>query len=432
MLVERKKCIYVVIILSLLAVVFYGIKFKPEDKIFFRYCGYIILILDLWLAVRNRKNVILFFVYIVMTYFNFSFLYDLYMLNKPFLQGFYNMFSDDVILGKGVYMVLLFTVILFIIDFLVKAKEVHISSDCILKEKNKNMVLAWILLLIALISPQIWWQLFEYSGAIIILAILYGGKNKVFKIVCTLYIVCTFYLLNVMGMRVPGLCFPIIGLFMLYLDKLNYKNVSVGFVIGIILMTYSGLYTDTRGSATVEDAIVKLTESGGALDTCQFSYMSSQIGIKVADDILTESEKKDYFVRFLKSQIAISSSNVENAKMCKLTRQYYPHFDGQFIPHTFYFYLGWFGVLLSGAFVSIYLAIIKILNIKSSNLTIITSIWAVSMITKWYLYEPNALIKGYLFLLILFAICEFINTVVNKRRNQVFNLKREEYDYCGS
>ena len=107
--------------------------------------------------------------------------------------------------------------------------------------------------MIALVSGSIWWQFFEYSGAVLIIALYYSGNNRVFKIVVTIYIVYIFILLNIQGMRVPGLCFPIILIFMMYPEFVNYKYIILGIVVAIIFMSYSGLYTDTDGRATILD-----------------------------------------------------------------------------------------------------------------------------------------------------------------------------------
>lgn len=430
MVVERKNFIYFFLVLALLSFVVYGINYQPENKEVFRFCSYIILVLDLWMAIRNRHNVILFFIYIVMIYFNYSFLYGLYIFERPILPAFYIRFSNDVILGKGIYMVTLFTVILFIIDIITKGNKEAIEDAFFLKEEKQNIVISWILLIITFVSSLIWWMVYEYAGALVILAILYSGKNKAFKFACTLYIVLSFLWLNMHGQRIPGLCFPIIGMFMLYSSRINFKHIVAGVIVGILAMTYSGMVNDTHGEATMRDAVTKLSEGGGVLDTCQFSYMSSEIGIKVADDILTDSERQEYLKQFLKSQVLPNSRNVDNCKMCKITKHYYKHYDGQFMPHTWYFYLGWFGAVFSGFFVGIYLIVIKKLNINSGNLAIITSMWTVSMIGRWYLYEPNALIKGYIFLLIMYAVCNFIIKVVNKNRNDAANTVTTNGSVC--
>lgn len=415
MLVEKKKILSCFVILILLIMAVYGINIQPENKEFFKYCGYTVLTIDCFLAIKNRKNIMLFFIYIIMLYFNFSFLYDLYFLQKPFLKVFYKAFSNDIVLGKGIYMVLIFSIILLGFDLLSPNKLQKVKSDFFIKEENNNLIISWGLFIIALLSGSIWWKFFEYSGAVLIVALYYCGNNKIFRIVVSLYIVYIFILLNIQGMRVPGLCFPIILIFMMYPEFVNYKHITIGIVFAIILMSFSGLYTDTGGKASIIDGINKLRHSGGALDTCQFSYMSSQIGIKVADDILSFSERMDYFFRFLKSQIILNSSSIKFCKMCKITHIYYTHYDGQFMPHTFYFYLGWFGVIISGLFVGSYLKIIKILKKNSKPIITILSVWCISMISKWYLYEPNALLKGTLFILILYWLSAVFNNAVSKK-----------------
>lgn len=417
MLVEKKKILFSFVILILLITAIYGINTQPKNEEFFKSCGYIILIIDCFLAVRNRHNIMLFFIYTMMLYFNFSFMYDLYFMENPYLIVFYNAFSNDIILGKGIYMMLIFSTILLGFDLLSDNNFEQIKSNFFIKKENKNLIISWGLFLIALVSGSIWWQFFEYSGAVLIIALYYSGNNRVFKIVVTIYIVYIFILLNIQGMRVPGLCFPIILIFMMYPEFVNYKYIIVGIVVAIIFMSYSGLYTDTDGRATILDGIDKLKSSAGALDTCQFSYMSSQIGIKVADDILSLSERLDYFIRFLKSQVVLSSKSIQFCKMCKITRQFYTHYDGQFMPHTFYFYLGWFGVVLSGFFVGWYLKLIKMLKENSKPVVTILSIWCIAMLPKWYLYEPNALLKGSLFILLLYWLSLIFNNVIRKNGN---------------
>lgn len=427
-MVKKSTLNNIIVIFALIMVAIYGINFQPENTNYFKACVYIVWAVDLWLAIKNRKSSMLFFVYIVMLYFNFSAFYDVYITQKPFLISFYNQISNStVIMGKGIYMMLLFTVILLIFDLCCKKDAVRIKTDFFIKEKNKNLIISWSLLIFASISFMIWWQLLEYSGTLVIIAIYFCGNNKPFKITCTLYIIWLFINLNINGMRIPGLCFPIICIFMLYGEYINYKHILVGMIIAIVSMTYSGIYTDTGGTATVDDAVEKLQDSAGALDTCQFSYAASQISIKVTDDRITQEERLDYFKRFLVSQVVLSSKSVKYCKVALTTKQYYHHCDGSFMPHSWYFYLKWFGVVISGILVGTYLLTIKLLNKNSRPIISILAIWTASMIGKWYLYEPNALLKGTLFLLIVFAGAIIIDKIMKKNMDSIPN--REKIGY---
>lgn len=412
--IEKKKIIYGFYILALILIVVYGIKNYSVNVNYFKFCAIIILFLNMYMAIRNRNNVMLYFAHIVILYFNYSFIYDIYITRWISLKVFYDKAGcGNLIFGKGIYMMLLFTTIIFSFDLLYDKKQKNVNKNIFFYNESKNLFLSYTLLIVAAltrISSSA--SLFEYSGVFVIIALLYCGGDKIFKNICLVYIVCLFIDLNLHGMRVPGLCFPIIAIFMILGDKVNYKHITVGLVLAIILMTYSGLYTDSNGNVTLSQAIHKLKIYGGALDTCMFSYLESEGAIRVADDFLSFSDRIDYFARFIKSQIVLSSSSIKFSKMCTITIQYFTHYNGQLFPHTFYFYLGWFGVVLSGLIVGGYLQIVKFVNEKSNKYVKIIAIWVVSMISKWYLYEPNALLKGALFLIIIYAIVNLLNKIM--------------------
>lgn len=414
MLIDRNKLFNLIICVFIYVLAIYLISNLLTDKSAFKMTCYIVMGLNIYMAFRNRKNTMLFFVYIVMLYFNFSCMYDVYILDDIFLHRFYAQMPEEELLGKGVYMMLLFTNTLFLMDILKKPTGVSIKNEFFIDSNNQNLILGYALMVISSLVGVISGSWYEYSGAITIVAILFGGKNKWFRILVFIYLVLYVINANGYGTRIGVLNISIVLLFVYFSNKINFKRLLVCIAIGVVLMTYSGLYTDSGGRATLSDAIAKLEESGGALDTSQFAYMSSQLGIKTADDVLNNEERKEYFKNFLKSQVVLNSGNIKNCKMSIITHSYFNHFYGQFFPHTMYFYLGWFGVILGGIVVGLYLLVVKMININSNNVIKLVALWTTSMIGKWYLYEPNSLLKGILFVLIVYVCASFVNKVMRK------------------
>lgn len=375
------------------------------------YISVLVLLINLILILKNRNNYLLFFVYLAIGYFNYSFIYERYFSNRVIMSVLYAQLGTDQenLFLKGVEIIALFMMILFLCDIFFN-KNRHYDLPFELYSEKKSWLSVVLLFLMMLMIPVALYvpdgqKIYEYSVIIIILGMYYSGGEKSAKIIWGVITSLYFIYGNLMGMRVPVLPFVFAYVLIVFSNKLNYRNISVCFLIGITLMTLSGLYGDGDKNLSLDQVIEKLQTYRFSLDTAQFAYLHSIIMIKVAS-FTTILERLRLFLEFSISQIF--GNIFEYSKLQNYTIQFYVHYDGGILPYYFYFYLGWFGVVLIGVLTGwIINYIIKISN-SSSKYRKLLSIFIVSMIPKWYLYEPVQLFRGVFLFSLVYGFCEFL------------------------
>ena len=85
-----------------------------------------------------------------------------------------------------------------------------------------------------------------------------------------------------------------------------------------------------------------------------------------------------------------------------ITYDYVHHTGGGFIPHFLYFYLGPLGAMAGGLLVSAFLNLIRTINNASSGLVKSIAIYITCITFRWYLYSPLDMLRGVLFLVIVY------------------------------
>lgn len=415
LMIKRKTLI--IFFVTLLAVMFFfSVLSKGEtDKQYLVYACYVSLFITGYLAVVNRKNIIMFFVYLCITYFNYSFMWDRYFIGSTDMDILFNQCADSKLYTIAISITLLFSMVLFFIDGL-WGQHKKDYSDIFLSKKSQPLVV-YILLALIEVYAVFSGAAFEYGAINVAVAFMYVGNNKRLRYIILVFTIVVFIQGVLNGLRVPVLPYLLCAGFMTFTDKINYKIMCIGLIFGIVFMTLMGIYGDHGGnySLNVGDAIAKLSESGYSVDTSIFAFLQSFISLKVRE-LIDFSQRMELFEQFILSQF-LGSGGFKYAKLSIFTRRYYVHYYGLIWPYAFYFYMGWFGVVVSGGILGAYINLLSRVKKESNEYCKVLLGYFVAMMPKWFLYEPTSLFRGIILLTVVYWGAKFISKILYKNDN---------------
>ena len=379
--------------------------------------GICIIVFGCFLAIRNRHNVLKYYVYLAITYFNYSFILNRYWGNRIIMRALFNNFADEELYLKGINIMFLFMLVLLLCDVIFYDKNSNYNIDFLENNPQNDIISYSLLVLMICILPisslfTFGAQFFEYSVIFIAIGTYYSGSRKLLTLLWGVVALFYFVYGNIKGMRVPVLPFVIAYFFLVFSKKINYKNLTLIFIIGIVVMTLSGLYGDGY-AVSLNDTLEKLNESWFSLDTAQFAYLHSLIMVKVRS--FTDNETiLSLFIQFALSQIF--GNNFRYAKLQNYTRKFFTHYDGGILPYYFYFYMGWLGVILIALFVGWIINKTTQISDNTSAYSRVLSIFILAMLPKWYLYEPAQLFRGVFLFTLVWYVCKWFSSLNRNRK----------------
>lgn len=378
-----------------------------------------VLIMSVYLMIAYRKNLMLFIIYFAILFFNYSIIVPVYLSSKDVF--IFHLITDIRIRGIGINVLLIFMILLL---FLRKNnKNGKLDTNIFLINNPKNLFIVSMLIVILIfvfllaingigIGP-----IYEYSIILFILGFYYSGNSKLIKTLFTMILFCFCLLTFVTGDRVSVLQMLIAYFILIFNRKVTYKSILPIILIGIIFMTFLGLYGDgvSLNSLSLTNIFSLLEKRYFSLDTAYSAFFTSLtfIGVK---DIVPISTEIGLFFSFLTSML-FGGSIVENAALPLFTRQYMVHYNGGILPVYFYFYLGWIGIIIPAILVAFYTRKIQSLNEKSSPYLKLMLLYITSTVPRWYLYSPSSLIRGVLVFSVFYFLIYFIsfNFKLNKQ-----------------
>lgn len=227
-------------------------------------------------------------------------------------------------------------------------------------------------------------SLHGYSFLLVIFMAYYSGNKKIRRNIITIIISTIALQSLVYGGRQAVIPIAVIFLVTLYPHKLNYKNITLAAVGGVIVLTIIG---QLRGTATLDFAtILDLFKSDYYVqDTSVYAFNSSVTHV-YAKNIYTGLARIKSFFAFLVSIFfgqGTDFTNLGNVTLISDTIQ--NNLGGGIVSSHFYFWLGWFGVITSPVII---VSIINKLNKSSQELSKLMFIGIVSTTSTWYLYSP--------------------------------------------
>ena len=258
---------------------------------------------------------------------------------------------------------------------------------------------------------------YEYLIVFYILALFYSGNRRSYLI--PIYILLTINSIFVFasGDRGSAMQFLLVIFFVRYQHRIKKKTLIIILVLGIVFLSGIGSwrgYYDFSLSI-FSNAFRALLNNKLALNTAYAADAAGHCIIRLSHDYSVWGRLK-LFGEYL-AQVFIGSSMFGNdVNLSALSQiKYNYHGGGGLLTYYAYFYIGYFGCILSGILVSYYLK--KVGKYKNADQPSIyyrvIVVYFCSTMTRWFLYSPAPLFRGMLFLLICTWFMRKLETIMS-------------------
>lgn len=266
----------------------------------------------------------------------------------------------------------------------------------------------------------------EYSILLFIFALYFSKDDKKNRIVTEILLVifAIYSLKN--GDRIAVLQIILADFIINYIDKIKIKQIIILMIIGIIVFTLFGLYGDFLvyghdfKDLTLKYTVDTIKERRFALDTSVSSYFTGVSMIDVSENYTIGSRVKNGIEFFTKYTFIGSKSNYE--QLSYKIRTYQINYGGGFITCYFYFWFSWIGVIFISTYVGVLIK--KVIVHDTSLYKSLLSIFIISTVPRWYLYEPLLLFRGVILFSIFYLI---ISKIFIKNENIIDKIKENKH-----
>ena len=400
----------------LIAYVIYGlgVNLTPISYLY-------IIIANVYMVFRSRKNFLLFIVSFIILYCNYSIIYANYtdaivdLFTKPLSAESFNCSLNVLTLFN------LFLLVFVPWDYVLPGfqKNVFVNSD------KKDVVILYVLYMLLIpifflgfTVPEVEGQrgtsstAYEYSAILFMMFFYYSGKQKwhtrVGLLLVGMYSLQSF----IFGGRIEAIQFILVAYIMLFMHKISMSKVMIAMGIMFVLMSVVGVVRGEllSGNADIVSILTSLAKHGFALDTAYAAYYASESFIYVIDKFSIH-EILTFFWAFVKSIIVGTDPDM---LLTSISSEYVAHYGGGLAPFYFYFYLGVVGIFFIAGITAFYLNIVNNLKSESSGFLKCLSVWIVSTAFRWYLYTPLPLLRGVLFLTIVYYSFNYLHHQINR------------------
>ena len=362
--------------------------------------GLLLLALSGYVTWYQRNNLLSFLLSIVLLYFNYSLVASVY-LNAGSLPAHFSGYSLGELLRS------MNIVLVFYIAYLCTLKGGPVKDRGVFQEKNATdwMVSAAGAAYVAL-APFLFYHteafgvrgiastFYEYALIVLLVALSFSGRN--WKALVVLLGSSAWMILHGLlhGERVLALQIMIVWGIYLLLHVLSLKLIIPGCIAGIFLFTIFGMY---RGLNALEGNVFynvfqSLLHGGMANDTSYAAFQTSLNVIRYGD-LLSIWERLWLFIKYL--AYIFAGSAVPDVNLALLALEVGWHGGGGWLPVYFYFWLGFPGVIASGALLGWLVNKVSNLNRKRGYLNYL-ALYLVATSPRWYLYSPAPLTRGVL------------------------------------
>ena len=397
-----------------------------------------ILIIDIYATIKYRKNIMLFIVFFMILYFDYSVIITKYLFYTEDFGSLYAQIINHDTMYIGILSLLIMhfvTMITLNISF----KKKH--SDQILQEqknveknklRNTIAIIMIILLAIIVIDNKIFNifninnRITEYAIILFIFSFYYFRDNKKIRFVLFLIMVLDVFVSIKNGERVGILQIILAYAFICYEKKINCKKILILFAVGIILFTVFGLYGDALEAGysyvesfenlTADKVINTFLNRKLSLDTSYSAYFTGLTFIDLVDHVSGFDERINNFVEYFTKYTFLGNGSGYQ-ELPKISREYYVHYYGGYINTYFYYWLKWYGVALIGIVFGEYLKVLK-KNANNNTFFKLFSIYIVSTLPRMYLYNPTPMFRGLIIFIIVYVIMYGLPIGKNKKERR--------------
>lgn len=407
-----------IMILSILSITFIWIfDFKNTQLLALG-----VLIINIYIVYKWRNNKYLLLLSLPMLYFTYGIVVGEYLAQnyQPVFNSLRSI-DDGKYYDMAIVMLLLFWVI-----YVSFTKFTNNDIENKLEFRENDLIFGGIYIILLYIcvfcinrvrgdsySVQIT-TVYEYSYILFIFLILYSGskktKNILILILASIFIMQDFYY----GGRITSIQILLVILAGLYRDKLNLRNMIMGLLIGVFVMSIISTYRNSYSldNLSMTNIWKDLKDSLFVDATGVYAYGSSVTHI-AGREYFSVSDKIKSLLGFIVNVFINSSSDL--AKMGNVTNivsPIYLNIGGGIIFSHFYFWLGWIGIILSGILTALIQNRLICGRTELANLMLIGFI---ATMPRWYLYTPLSLFRTVLFFIpIGYFLCCKAETVFKR------------------
>lgn len=381
-----------------------------------------LLIISLYLCIQYRKNINLLFIFIIIAYCNYSVVFSSYLKILP--NSIFTLYATTFESKYGMAILVLFFSIICIVFSINKIPFEQESLSINPKDKThreKNSYFLVIIMILALIyiylfeynKPEVvggrggGTTLYEYSIVIFILALYYGKRYKPLSII--IHILISLFILQelIYGGRITALQLLIVLYLMVYENRFPLIKIIPVCIVGFIFFSVVGSARGSllQGGFSIGTIMNKISEEAFTLDTSYSAYHTS-ITFLLLEKYVTKNYRFSCFISFIKTIFA-GKFGSSKAMVSTLSRQYFVHYYGGFLPFYFEFYLGIFGVILIALYIAFILKRIGMVSVNSSGLKKTMTVYVIASTFRWYIYSPIQITRGILIMILCYGICEF-------------------------
>ncbi len=394
-------------VIVMLTVVFLCINTTHETAVM---TGCLIMALNITALIRGRKN----WYTLVMSGFILWSNYSICAVNLFFpIDNFFTEWKKEPVMIVCMSIILIFSAI-----FALGMPSVKKSAGFYEKGMTDNPVIV-IVAALALILIGVFGYarpsaigergeystLYEYAVIIFIIAFFYAG-NKLSRLLLSILLFMFAAQDLLFSGRVTALQLIICWFLIFFAHKAKVRYIlPVAVVLMILLVGIGNMRINYDfGKNVFENAINGLVYSRFSFDTAYSAFYTSVTYI-LTEARVTMAERLIIFGKFVLS--IFGGEAVKGGDLAEYTLKYYMHYNGGILPIYLHFYLGYFGVVLSGAYTAFLTrkTVSDKPHTKWRNYLKCLGVYVACTVPRWYLYSPTPLFRGILILSLVYAVC---------------------------
>lgn len=370
---------------SLLILILFGLRFFDASMIL----ASVLLIVSIYLVVKVHTDIYLLFIAIPILYSNYSIAIGEFIFKNSQITFNQLRFSN-----YNLYLDLLLMLTIFTSIFAANISPIIKQSKLIFK---RNDLFFYFLVFIALIINIFFFDrsvsegymlrsnsLHGYLFIVFIFMIFYSGNKRSHIIITVITAMITVIQSLVYGGRQSVIPVAIVVLLMLFIEKLKAKYIILIALGGIILLTLVG---QMRGAEIVHplEVVKSLFEGMLVQDTTIYAFNSSVTHL-FASSYYSVHDRLISFVGFVSSWFIGEGTSFTNlGNVTRIADDVANNLGGGIIVSHFYFWIGWFGVVVSPIIIS---QLINILRKGKNEVFVLILIALASTASTWYIYSP--------------------------------------------
>lgn len=393
------------------------------------FCSITSIILAFWLAFRYRRYPMLFIVFLLFGYCNYSFFIGNFVSPESAFDYSFDKNNELLIISSKVTFLFQSCLFLFLRKKPSKRKPLTVNRSALISTNMENKGNATLALILLALIVGIWFlfyrfsfgsrsnysPIYEYSVILFIFAFYFSGNTKALRF-ATLFLALFYVIFDFLGgNRSTGIQIMLVTALSCFYEKLTWKRILLAAFLAMLLINTVALFRSggsfSLSNISFSGIVSQFIESKFVSDTASWSYYTSNVFL-YARLHFTAGQLLVQFVQFIASQFVVGSVG---RSVTDIALDYHYHYYGGVLPIYLYYYLGYSGVVLIALLCAKYLNVIIDFNPSKKDWKYIFAIYIISTSFRWYLYSPNQLIRGTILLFVVYWILKRLSKSISRK-----------------